>query len=566
MKANKLFVFTLFLFVLPLAAATPVLNSIGGKSVSEGSTLSFNISTSNSNINSTVFAFSSTPAMAGAALSKVNNSLASFTWTPGFTSSGSYVANFTVNDTGANTSSSAGEVVTITVNDVPAGLTTSSLVLGSRSQQRSNPRSNDDSDINILVTGTVTVTNTGIEPVSGLNVSSIVPTGGFSSSAINMSLSSVSQASINRTESATLVFTARVPDDLDAVDSSSLAEKAFQVATVSIRGNLQTGGTITQSFPVTMQAKNNLNIKDVKVTVDGDTEDVTDGDDVKDVRPGSKVSIELEVENRFNKDDDVDLVDVEVDVTNDDLDVDEDESMGDIGPKKTKKTVITFEVPDDADRDDYDIEIRVEADDDNGARHGEVLRFSLEVEREEHEISFKRAEVSPESVSCEQRVQLRVDISNTGQNDEEDVFIRVASPDLSFGDVAGPFELDEDDSRVYNADIPLPANMSPGVKRIGLESYYDGDQLSKKDVVLLRVSRCSEQGTSAPPVTAPPQRPVEVVQQPRPSSPVVAQPAVEEKGLLERFSESPYYVPVLIGANVVVLLAGVFLVGSLLKK
>ncbi|MBI2574261.1 hypothetical protein HYV82_00050, partial [Candidatus Woesearchaeota archaeon] len=514
-----------------IANAFPIMNPIGAKSVNEGSALTFNISINESFPGSpgsgTNFSNFSSATMKGAQLKKFNNTLATFTWTPPFDTSGSYTVNFTAANGTASAAdpitASVGEPITITVNDVPASMTASGLTLGGKSQARSNPRSDDEVDENILITGSMTVTNNGIEPITGLNVTSITPSG-FSSSAINMTVTSISATSINASETSTITFQARIPEDLDAVDSNTLEEKTFTVATITVKGTPATGGTITKTASATMQAENNLRIKDVKVTVDDDSEDVDDGDTVENVRPGAKATVEIKIENRFGKDDDVDLQDVEVRVINDDLDLDEDETAGDISPKKTKTVIIKFDVDEDADEDDYEIEIEAEADDENGAKHGDKLKFRLEVEREEHEITIQTAEMSPESAACEATSDLRVSVKNTGQNDEDDVFIRVASPDLQFGTVIGPFDLDEDDSKSYTIQIPVPANISAGIKRVGVETYFEGDELSDKDVALLRKGSCSGETTTPPPKT---DKPVEVVTPPPP--PVVAQPPAETR-------------------------------------
>src|SRR3989338_906144 len=160
-------VFAIALMAL-IANAFPSIVPIGSKSVNEGSALTFNLSINETfeGNPSTNFTNTSTSTMKGAQLKKFNNTLATFTWTPPFDASGSYTVNFTA----ANATASVGEVITITVNDVAAAMSASGLTLGGKNQVRSNPRSDDESDENILITGSMTVTNNGIEPITGLNV------------------------------------------------------------------------------------------------------------------------------------------------------------------------------------------------------------------------------------------------------------------------------------------------------------------------------------------------------------------------------------------------------------
>ncbi len=87
----------------------PVLNSIGSKTVAEGSPLTFTVSASDADGDSLNYSSSGLPAGAS-----FNTSTHTFNWTPGFGAAGDYAVTFTVNDASA----SASETVTITVNNV----------------------------------------------------------------------------------------------------------------------------------------------------------------------------------------------------------------------------------------------------------------------------------------------------------------------------------------------------------------------------------------------------------------------------------------------------------------
>ncbi len=589
MKSRAFVLMAVFLVLISgIASAVPVLNSIGSKNVNEGSTLGFNVTlanltllpasfnaTFNASGNVSLVSFSSvftniTPTvLRGAVLNKINESLANFTWTPTYTDSGAYTANFSAVETITYTANASiftlvnapvWEQINVNVANVPAGMSVGSIQLGSSTEERSNPRSDREIDTNRLVTGTFTITNTGTEPITGLNVTSVPAGGGFSSSAINISFISVVPTAINTTQSSTVTFQGRIPEDLDSVNSN-LVEAPVKVATFTVTGTTVTSGTISTPADVFFRARNKLKIKDVRVTVDGNSKNVNNGDSVKKVKPGSEVTVQVEIENRFNKDDNVDLQDVEVRIENDDLDVDDDDATGDIGPKKTKTAVFKFTIDKDTDEDDYQMDIVAESEDENGARHAAKLNFDIEVVREEHEITISNIDLTPASITCEDQFEVVVNIRNTGQNDEEDIFIRFASPEVQFGSVAGPFVLDEDDAKTYRATVKLPANTTAGTKRISVETYYDGDVKSDSDVGLLRVGPCqSGSQTTTPPSTPAAQPPVVVQQPPTSTPPVVAQPPAT---VTRSFTESPYYIPALILANVVILGAGIFLVAKL---
>ncbi|WP_029917607.1 putative Ig domain-containing protein [Pelobacter seleniigenes] len=87
----------------------PVLNSIGSKTVAEGSPLAFTVSASDVDGDSLSYSVSGLPVGAN-----FNSSTRAFSWTPGFGAAGDYAVTFTVNDGSATDS----ETVTITVNNV----------------------------------------------------------------------------------------------------------------------------------------------------------------------------------------------------------------------------------------------------------------------------------------------------------------------------------------------------------------------------------------------------------------------------------------------------------------
>ena len=91
----------------------PVLQTIGPKSVNEGSLLSFTVSATDPEGNA--LTFSANPLPAGAVF---NTATRTFAWTPGFNQSGTYQVNFIASDGSIQDQ----ETVTITVNNVPVSV------------------------------------------------------------------------------------------------------------------------------------------------------------------------------------------------------------------------------------------------------------------------------------------------------------------------------------------------------------------------------------------------------------------------------------------------------------
>jgi len=327
---------------------------------------------------------------------------------------------------------------TLSVNET---YSSSAPTFGDEDQVASNSNADDNDDEDIYDTAEITLTSTAAATISSISVS---PASGFTQNDLNITITDSDQTlAANTAEDIT--FSGRIPEDLDAVSSSKLKAEAFKVATVTIT----LSDSSTASFDVYMQRKNMLVIKDLDISVDGDSKDYDDGDDVRDAKPGDKIEIELVAENKFDdKDDDVEIEDVEVTVEIDDsdLDVDEDDDLNDINADDTKTANLEFTVASEADDDTNDREIRLEGEDEHGARHGEMYILDFEVERKSHDIIIKSASISDSSVSCMRgENSISVKLLNIGKSDEDEVSLYITNDALDLKYEVEDLEIDEDD-------------------------------------------------------------------------------------------------------------------------
>ena len=103
-----------------------------------------------------------------------------------------------------------------------------------------------------------------------------------------------------------------------------------------------------------------------------------------------------------------------------------DTSIGDLSPQEQDDSLeIEFEIDEDMNEDDEDLEIILLGEDENGAKHGENWEISLDIERETHEIGIRKVTVHPETVLCEKETEISVDIRNTGRRGEDEVYLRI---------------------------------------------------------------------------------------------------------------------------------------------
>lgn len=359
---------------------------------------------------------------------------------------------------------------------------------GSKDQEASNPKSDKDSDKNILVSSSITLqsTLTGGEQITGIQ---IVPETGFSTTDLNVSLKTVTPVTIANTGTP-VTIEARIPQQLDAV-TSTFDPKAFKVATVNFLNGVNTVG----SMDVYMQRKNQLvvdNLDVVVTTISGvsDTKslDPDDVDKLENVRPGDELEVQVKVENRYKSSANINIEDVEVEVsvTGDGVDDEDNDDIGDLAEDDNDEVSIKLEIDDDADKQTADMIINVNGVDENGALHGHVVKADVEIERDTHDIAIHGLVLTPDALTCtDEAVQLSVNVKNIGRRDEDETAISVESSSLNFRDRVSNLQLDKDDTRTKVFNIPVTKGLQAGNYAIQVQTYTDNVDLSNTEVILL---------------------------------------------------------------------------------
>lgn len=378
--------------------------------------------------------------------------------------------------TGALTAKQAGKVIaqstlTVIVNsNVTAGTSFSlnDLSIGSNDQDREQ-----------TINGNLRVSNTGTETLS-ISLTNNVP------SAYQFTLSQ-NTVTLTSGQSVDVPVTMYIPDTQDSGRNS--------IGTVSAVSN---DGS-TKIATVYLEAKSELEISKVKIEVDGDTESISDDDEV-DAKAGDDVILTVTVENNF--DDNIDIEDVEVEIESDsDLDWDDNNDVGDISDGDKEEIEFSFSIDSDIDEDEYDVEVRVSGEDENGATHEDTLTFTVNIDKENHEITIMSATLSPNRVSCDARtVTVRTNVENTGSNDEDDVSIVVENEELNVYEYSTRIDLEEDDDTDKSFVFTVPKNAQVGEYIIHVTTFYDNDEESDEKVLSLFVDACSgTTNTTLPP-------------------------------------------------------------------
>ncbi len=559
----------LCIFVLALTALTvsadPVMSSITSKSVDEGSTLTFNVQCSSPDNGSTTFDIGGA---SFASISKTSNTAASVTITAGTADAGTYTLVVAAQDSNSTNSTE----FTLTVNEVQPGLSvTDTILIGGTSQRRSNPDAEDEEYINVHATKQFTVTNTGDETLTDITFS--VALSGFTSSEVNLSFSPSSISSLTAGDSQTVTVTGRIPESLDAVDSTSYEEEAQTIGTLTV-----TSGSLSDDATINMQAENKLEMDDVDVCVEDDCDTGKDGKKIDEIKPGDDVEVEIIVENKFKDNDNSDVeiedVSVEIEIDDPDFDVTEDEDLDDIAASEEDSVTISFDVDKDADGTAQMV-ITTHGRDEHGALHADKMTIDLEVDKEKHDIQVDTVQLDP-AVSCSkintgQTITAKVNVENIGKDDEDEVKVRVEIPQLSIIKVVTDIELREGRDSTESLTFVIPAKTEAGLYGVEVKAYYDSDKLTDTKTVTLTVPECgvtpadTDTGFEKPIVDE--EEDELVVETDTSATQTQTVPTTIKKGTKKSSSLlGSGYTALLIGGILVAIILGIVLIAAIVKK
>jgi len=232
----------------------------------------------------------------------------------------------------------------------------------------------------------------------------------------------------------------------------------------------------------------NLDVKNIKVYVDGKKESGVDEDGGKiDVIPGSTIELKVELENLFTDDQDVDINDILIEAVlesiddGDDIEIDVDEF--DLNAEEDKKRILEFKVPFNAEESQYDLILNITGDDDRGVSYSIEITFEVDVERENHNIAFNEI-LTDANLACDSQSSVGVDIVNLGSHDE-DVRLTIFNDDLELNDKYNfNLEMGEIHKKDYIIKIP---DKKTGVFQILVSVDYNDDKDKETEVKKVNV-------------------------------------------------------------------------------
>src|SRR3989338_7147297 len=265
--------------------------------------------------------------------------------------------------------------------------------------------------------------------------------------------------------------------------------------------------SVTQSYSIDVKVQGKLVIRDIEVKVDDKRQTgLDDGDRVsREAKPGSDITIDVEVENLYTRSQDIKITDVEITVRIEDVDDGDDlEETGntfDLSADRTKTQKFTFQIPTLVDDGDYDLVIEVEGDDEEtGRAYRETATLTIEVDNDRHALVITKAALTPETITCQKTASLSVEVTNLGSEDEDDVKIELTAPSFCYSTADEEIELLEgnDEDAIFRKTYAINAATLPeGIYPITVKAYYDGDNLEDAKIVSLNVEKCGSSASTS---------------------------------------------------------------------
>lgn len=544
---KKLLIGILMVFMLSIAtvSANPILSLIGNKLVNEGNTLTFDILCSGPDSGSNIF----TRNVSFGTLTKHNETKATFSWTPNYDAAGTYDVEFTV----ADSNSSDAEAITITVvntnrapvwtGNIPSptvgedsglfligdvnGLAydadgdSLSFSIGSEDTSKVDCIvDSDGTDLKVqpannffgTATCSVRVRDGSLYADKSFNIvvtgspdAPVITSNPITTANINQTYSYDVQA--NDPDQDSLIYTLTTAPSGMTINSNSglITWMPNETGNHNVVVEVTDGSTpVQQTFTVSVDYPLNLEVYDLDIWVDGDSDDSagkTGGDIDKDVIPGSEIKMKVKLKNTYSSSDDIDIGDIEINLIAENMDEDGDdieidESIDDLKPGRTGTAYLTFEVPLEIEEGDYDLTLTITASDE--VRDYDIpLYFVVAVDKENHDIRILKADLNPETLTCARRSTLNVEIINVGSNDEDEndeIRLYIESADLGIDFVKSSIVLDADpesDENTYSKSISidLPQNIALGAYPISIKTYRDNDLMDYKEASLI-VDQC----------------------------------------------------------------------------
>lgn len=362
-------------------------------------------------------------------------------------------------------------------------LSATELNFGSASQERGQS-----------TTATITLTNTGTKPMTGLKLTALDQSNNLLDSKYNFNVNALETYTIASGETKTLTINLDVPTDKNS--------RREQVGKLKIEGIID-GKDLSTLLPMYMEAKSYLSIDKVMIEVQNRNldEKITQGENFDELEEGDEITVTVTLENLYSKSSNIQIEKsyVKIEADENDWDIDDESNDVDIREDDKETYEMTFTI-DNLDNDKTDVLIQAFGKDENGNfQHYAELTFELEVQSTSGDIKINDITWKDSSISCKDNyAELEVELKNKGNSDERRAAIRVEIDDNSFSydETEESIRVNKDDTETVTFRIPLDDNMDSGNYDVAITAYYNTNKKSDTDTTTMKIS-CSSSSSSS---------------------------------------------------------------------
>lgn len=335
---------------------------------------------------------------------------------------------------------------------------------------------NRNEDLSYLVT----ITNTGNETLTNLNLELNAKTEFFNNISINYPTGKPQQLIPQASYQAEIKY--NIAKNKDSLNENAGSLKATGYSNAVL---------YEQTKTINLEAKSYLRINDIVVYVDDDNE----GDDDIEVRRRQNVRIVVTIENLYDDDDNIEIEDVffEID-SNNDWDFADGEESNEENIKEEDE--VDFEVEFEIDEDDIDdetITMRIIAkgnDEEDDFTHYDFEEIDFEFYLPSDELEISKFEFQENPVNCDKSfVYLNLEIDNIGSNDQEKVIVMVTSGKSELNwTPAKLFNVQIDEDETYTHQYMVPIRKDKGTYFVEAKVYNDDSEETDSETAYLEIT------------------------------------------------------------------------------
>jgi len=344
--------------------------------------------------------------------------------------------------------------------------------------------------LNTTHTRTFNVTNTGNADLTNVSFD-------FTASGFNLQSNKTNFVlPFNKTES--IGFNITIPASTSTgnvtLGKVKMVSKELTSELVTLLANVG-GGLTIEDVDVFLTNRNSESGNDLDAT---DGRKLNFGDE--NAGPGSELRFNLNIQNVFTDNEDVDINDVSVRVTileiDEGEDIEEESHEFDVEAEADEEVNIVLKIPLAVDAGLYDVLIEAEGEDDDGNSHSDEMRLKLDIDKEPREAVVEQASLFPEKIKCSGTSTLTATIRNIGSRIEDKAMIEIANKDLGINFTKRNINLEEDpfdESNKFTQSliVTVDKNMKPGTYPIEVKSYLQEDALWETKTANLEVEACA---------------------------------------------------------------------------